>query len=74
MLECHGVIRFQAIDLITYWLVGRRIVEQEQHGASRAGYGDELIERVSIDLQARPWKSPKDGKQMVDPHSKWMRK
>ena len=21
-----------------------------------------------------PWKSPKDGKQMVDPHSKWMRK
>jgi hypothetical protein len=21
-----------------------------------------------------PWKSPKDGKQMVDPNSKWMRK
>ena len=21
-----------------------------------------------------PWKSPKDGKQMIDPHSKWMRK
>jgi hypothetical protein len=21
-----------------------------------------------------PWKSPKDGKQMVDPKSKWMRK
>jgi len=25
-------------------------------------------------VYGNPWKSPKDGKQMVDPNSKWMRK
>ena len=25
-------------------------------------------------VYGNPWKSPKDGKQMVDPSSKWMRK
>ena len=42
-----------AIMTATYWGVGRRIVEQEQHGAARATYGDELISKLSIDLQAR---------------------
>lgn len=37
----------------TYWGVGRRIVEEEQHGAARAEYGEELIPRLSADLQAR---------------------
>jgi predicted nuclease of restriction endonuclease-like (RecB) superfamily len=37
----------------TYWGVGRRIVEEEQHGAARAEYGEELIPRLSHDLQAR---------------------
>ncbi len=37
----------------TYWAIGRRIVEQEQRGAAKAGYGDELILRLSRDLQAR---------------------
>lgn len=37
----------------TYWAIGRRIVEQEQHGAARAAYGKELIERLSLDLKAR---------------------
>jgi len=37
----------------TYWLVGRRIVEQEQHGAARADYGQVIMERLSRDLQAR---------------------
>lgn len=30
-----------------YWLIGREIVEVEQQGARRAGYGDELIERLA---------------------------
>jgi predicted nuclease of restriction endonuclease-like (RecB) superfamily len=34
----------------TYWEVGRRIVEFEQGGAKRAGYGEELLERLSQDL------------------------
>lgn len=25
-------------------------------------------------VHGNPWKAPKDGKQMVDPNSKWMRK
>ncbi len=37
----------------TYWAVGRRIVEREQHGRKRAVYGEELIERLSHDLVAR---------------------
>jgi len=37
----------------TYWGVGRRIVEEEQHGAVRAEYGEELIRKLSVDLQAR---------------------
>lgn len=42
-----------AIMTATYWSVGRRIVEEEQHGAMRAEYGEELIRRLSADLQAR---------------------
>ena len=34
----------------TYWLVGRQIVEHEQSGARRAGYGEELLVRLSADL------------------------
>lgn len=37
----------------TYWLVGCRIVEQEQGGESRAGYGEALLERLSSDLTSR---------------------
>jgi hypothetical protein len=28
-----------AIMTATYWAIGRRIVEQEQRGAAKAGYG-----------------------------------
>ncbi len=36
-----------------YWLVGREIVEEEQKGAERAGYGEQLIKRLSKQLTAR---------------------
>ncbi len=35
-----------------YWLIGRAIVEGEQQGQARAGYGEELIEQLSARLQA----------------------
>jgi hypothetical protein len=38
---------------ITYWHVGRRLVEQEQQGAARAGYGERLLKRLSLDLSKR---------------------
>ncbi len=37
----------------TYWLVGRRIIEQEQGGKGRAEYGKRLLVRLSGDLSSR---------------------
>lgn len=37
----------------TYWLMGKRIVEQEQSGKERAEYGEELLEKLSSDLTKR---------------------
>jgi predicted nuclease of restriction endonuclease-like (RecB) superfamily len=37
----------------TYWEIGRRIVEFEQEGNERAGYGEKLLERLAQDLSAR---------------------
>lgn len=37
----------------TYWEIGRRIVEHEQSGEKRAGYGEELIEGLSRDLSKK---------------------
>lgn len=34
----------------TYWNIGRRIVEEEQHGNERAEYGKELIKMLSVEL------------------------
>lgn len=42
-----------AVMTATYWLVGQRIVEQEQSGKARAGYGEALLERLSGDLTER---------------------
>ena len=37
----------------TYWEIGRRIVEFEQGGEKRAGYGEELLARLADDLATR---------------------
>jgi predicted nuclease of restriction endonuclease-like (RecB) superfamily len=42
-----------ALMTASYWEVGRRIVEAEQQGKRRAGYGEQLIERLSADLTAQ---------------------
>ena len=39
-----------ALMTASYWEIGRRIVEAEQRGQRRAGYGEQLVERLSIDL------------------------
>jgi predicted nuclease of restriction endonuclease-like (RecB) superfamily len=36
-----------------YWEIGRHIVEFEQGGAERAGYGEALIQRLARDLRAK---------------------
>lgn len=42
-----------ALMTASYWEIGRRIVQAEQQGKRRAGYGEQLIERLSADLTAQ---------------------
>ena len=42
-----------AIMTATYWEIGQRIVEFEQGGEERAGYGEQLLERLAEDLTKR---------------------
>ncbi len=42
-----------SIITASYWEIGRRIVEFEQRGRTRARYGEQLIENLSNDLTAR---------------------
>ena len=42
-----------AVMTVTYWQIGRRLVEVEQGGQARAGYGAQLLQRLSADLAAR---------------------
>src|SRR5262249_30768123 len=37
----------------TYWEIGRRLVEFEQGGKARAGYGEELLKRLGSDLSTK---------------------
>lgn len=43
--------------VLTYWQVGRRIIEQEQEGKERAEYGKALIETLSEELSREFGKS-----------------
>ena len=36
-----------SISIMTYWHVGKRIVEKEQHGASRAEYGKQVLKGLA---------------------------
>ena len=42
-----------ALMTSTYWLIGRRLFEGEQQGKGRANYGEQLVERLSVDLTRR---------------------
>jgi len=39
--------------VVTYWLIGKRIVGFEQKGKNRAEYGEALLKKLSIDLTQR---------------------
>ncbi len=41
-----------AESVATYWRIGERLVRAEQGGAERAGYGEEVLERVGRVLAA----------------------
>lgn len=42
-----------ALMTACYWEIGRRIVEYEQGGEGRAGYGEALVQRLALDLTTR---------------------
>ena len=48
-----AVKQVNTVIVNTYWEVGRLIVEEEQKGKERAGYGEELIKRLAKDLKKR---------------------
>ena len=42
-----------ALMTASYWEIGHRIVEAEQKGQRRAGYGEQLVERLAVDLTSQ---------------------
>jgi predicted nuclease of restriction endonuclease-like (RecB) superfamily len=55
VLEAGRARAYKSINwemVVSYWEVGRIIVEEEQAGAQRADYGKHLIEELSRQLQA----------------------
>jgi len=68
--EARGrATRLVNVEMVrAYWLVGQAIVEQEQRGKDRAGYGEQLIESLAERLKA-------DGNKGFDKSNLWhMRK
>ena len=49
----NAVRTVNALMTATYWEIGRRIVEFEQQGKDRAGYGEQLLDQLSADLTSR---------------------
>ena len=48
--KTHSYRAANAIMTQAYWLIGYRIVVQEQNGEKRAGYGAKIIENLSKEL------------------------
>lgn len=56
LLEDARRVSARAVNTVmtaTYWEFGRRIVEFEQGGEKRAGYGEELLRQLARDLSKR---------------------
>ncbi|MFH0772508.1 MAG: PDDEXK nuclease domain-containing protein [Candidatus Omnitrophota bacterium] len=48
-----NIARAVNTEMVTaYWQIGKVIVEEEQRGKSRAGYGEEVLEKLSVRLTA----------------------
>ncbi len=50
MREAYDKVNTVAVH--TYWLIGKRIVDEEQHGQRRAEYGSRLITMLAKELSA----------------------
>ncbi|MDR2474580.1 MAG: PDDEXK nuclease domain-containing protein [Bacteroidales bacterium] len=43
--KAYSAVNFAMVE--AYWLIGKRIVEEEQHGKERAEYGEEILQNLS---------------------------
>ena len=48
-MKAYSAVNFAMVE--AYWLMGKRIVEEEQQGKERAEYGEYLIKNLSIELK-----------------------
>jgi len=71
--RASAVRSVNAVMTATYWEIGRRIVESEQGGEERAGYGEGLILRLAEDLTQRFGRgfSPRNLEQMRQFYLGW---
>lgn len=50
----NGALRqIDTAQVITYWIIGKRIVDFFQKGGHRAVYGEQLLRKLSVDLTAK---------------------
>ena len=47
--KAYSSVNFAMVE--SYWMIGKRIVEEELNGKDRAGYGEYLIKNLSIELK-----------------------
>lgn len=47
--KAYSAVNFAMVE--AYWLIGKRIVEEEQKGKERADYGEYLIKNLSVELK-----------------------
>ncbi len=46
--KAYTAVNFAMVE--AYWLIGKRIVEEEQQGKERAAYGEEILKTLSVEL------------------------
>ena len=46
--KSYAAVNFAMVE--AYWLIGKRIVKEEQQGKARAAYGEEILKTLSAEL------------------------
>ncbi|GDY12844.1 DUF1016 domain-containing protein [Planctomycetota bacterium] len=49
----HASRSVNTAQVVANWLIGREIVEEQQHGAQRAGYGEHLVAKLAERLKRK---------------------
>ena len=47
----RAILNLNTAQVVANWLIGREIVEEQQHGAKRAGYGEQIVSRLAGGLR-----------------------